>query len=200
MVDTATRHSPNSSTRPAGRPRSSKLDSAIADATLELLGERGYSGCSISGIAERAGTTTAAIYRRWNSKPELVSRIVFHTDTETAVHDTGDLHSDVTSMVVDAVDRLAHPVAVAAIGGLLSEPRDAREERSAEWTGASAPVVERLRRAQDAGELRADVDCRVMESMITGPVLQRTLMGHAEPANDEWIEQLVSVILDGAAP
>lgn len=186
------------SKRSAGRPRSNELDEAITSATLELLAERGYSGLSIAGIAERAGTTTAAIYRRWNSKPELVSRIVFHTDTETEIADTGDLRDDLVTMVYSALDRIARPAAVAAIGGLLSEPRPERDERTIEWSGASAPMVARLETAKESGQLRKDADCRLIESMITGPVLQRTLMGNANPVDDGWAERLVTLILDGA--
>src|SRR5262245_65381251 len=56
----------------AGRPRDARLDAAIEAAAFELIAEAGYNGLSIKAVAERAGTTTPAVYRRWSSKAELV--------------------------------------------------------------------------------------------------------------------------------
>ena len=55
-----------------GRPRSAMADRAIVAATLALLEEHGYAGLTMAGVAERAGVSTATLYRRWSSKQELV--------------------------------------------------------------------------------------------------------------------------------
>lgn len=74
-----------------GRPRDARLDAALQAATLELLAERGYDALSIKAVAERAGTTTAAVYRRWSSKAELVLHAVFRIEGPDVVADTGDI-------------------------------------------------------------------------------------------------------------
>ena len=51
-----------------GRPRDGRIDAAIIAATRELIVQTGYSALSLSAIAAHAGTTTAAIYRRWSGK------------------------------------------------------------------------------------------------------------------------------------
>jgi hypothetical protein len=53
---------------PAGRPRDGNIDAPIIQATRELLLETGYPTLPLSAIASRAGTTTAALYRRWSGK------------------------------------------------------------------------------------------------------------------------------------
>lgn len=55
-----------------GRPRDPGRDAAILDATLELLGEVGYDKLTVRTIAQRAGAGLATIYRRWQTKEELV--------------------------------------------------------------------------------------------------------------------------------
>src|SRR6185437_2814601 len=50
----------------AGRPRDRRIDAAILRATADLLVEIGYSNLSMAAVAERAGTTKTALYRRWS--------------------------------------------------------------------------------------------------------------------------------------
>ena len=65
----------------AGRPRDPRIDAAILRATADLLVEIGYSNVTMAAVAERAGTTKTALYRRWSSKAELVHEAAFPTHT-----------------------------------------------------------------------------------------------------------------------
>ena len=186
--------------RPAGRPRDPQLDAAIIDATVQLLTERGYNELSLAAVAERAETTTAAIYRRYGSKSELVTRAVFRTDGDDVVADSGDVAADIATMIGWSVEKLQHPAALAAIIGLLGESKAERKKNVAQSSAASRLTAERLERAKATGELRADVDTSVLASLIDGPVLHAVLGGMAHQIDDEWIAQLVAVVLDGARP
>ena len=62
-------------TQTAGSPsrrRGEVLERALYEATLAELAEVGYGGLTMEGIAARAHTGKAALYRRWASKCELV--------------------------------------------------------------------------------------------------------------------------------
>ena len=61
----------------AGRPRDPRIDAAILRATTDLLVEIGYSNLTMAAVADRAGTTKTALYRRWSSKAELVHEAAF---------------------------------------------------------------------------------------------------------------------------
>src|SRR6516165_10841680 len=54
------------------RRRGQVLERALYQATLAELTEVGYGGLTMEGIAARAHTGKAALYRRWASKCELV--------------------------------------------------------------------------------------------------------------------------------
>src|SRR5262245_6472343 len=54
------------------RRRGPTLEQAIYQATLDELSAAGYSGLTMEGIARRAQTGKAALYRRWSSKKDLV--------------------------------------------------------------------------------------------------------------------------------
>jgi AcrR family transcriptional regulator len=54
------------------RRRGQVLERALYEATLAELAEVGYGGLTMEGIAARAQTGKAALYRRWATKCELV--------------------------------------------------------------------------------------------------------------------------------
>ena len=104
-----------------GRPRDPRIDSAVLRATVELLAETGYPGLLVSAIAQRAGTSKPAIYRRWPSKAHLVHEAVFPLGAATAIPDTGSLPEDLHEMVRRTMAVLTTPAAKAALPGLVGE-------------------------------------------------------------------------------
>ena len=163
----------------------------MVQATLELLEERGYNDLSLAAIADRAGTTTPAIYRRWGSKAELVMDAVFRTEGDDVVAETGDLAADLATMIRWSVEKICRPAALAAVAGMLGESRRERSAPSAAAAMASRRVAERIERAQAAGEIRADVDPMLVASMTAGPVMYAAFTGGADRIDDAWVDRLV---------
>jgi AcrR family transcriptional regulator len=56
----------------ASRRRGAALEDAILDAAFAELTEVGYTAFTVEGVATRARTGKASIYRRWPTKQELV--------------------------------------------------------------------------------------------------------------------------------
>jgi AcrR family transcriptional regulator len=67
---------PRREERPPGRTRAQLLEAAA-----EVFSEQGYAGASIHAVADRAGVTSGALYRHFESKADLLLRVV-----EQAVH------------------------------------------------------------------------------------------------------------------
>ncbi|MDT5139611.1 MAG: hypothetical protein QOG19_2381 [Mycobacterium sp.] len=61
------------------RRRGEVLERALYAATLAELTSVGYGGLTMEGIAARAHTGKAALYRRWASKHDLVQAALTHT-------------------------------------------------------------------------------------------------------------------------
>ena len=181
----------------AGRPRDQRLDVAMVRATLELLEERGYNDLSLAAIADRAGTTTAALYRRWGSKAELVMDAVFRTEGDDVVAETDDVAADLATMVRWSVEKICRPAGLAAVAGMLGESRRERSAPSAAAALASRRVADRIERAQAAGQIRADADPMLVASMTAGPVMYAAFTGGADRIDDDWVDGLVSLVLDG---
>src|SRR6185437_16736466 len=60
------------------RRRGEVLERALYEATLAELTSVGYGGLTMEGIAARARTGKAALYRRWTSKHDLVQAALEH--------------------------------------------------------------------------------------------------------------------------
>ena len=121
-----------------GRPRHPRLNAAMVQATLELLTERGYNDLSLAAVADRAGTTTTALYRRWGSKAALVMDAVLRTDGDDVVAESGDISADLARMIRWSVEKICRPVALAAVVGMLGESLDERSSRATTAAMASS--------------------------------------------------------------
>lgn len=105
-----------------GRPRDPRVDQRITDATIDLLGELRWPNVTADQIAERAGCSKAAIYRRWPNLGRLVRDVVLNLgaalDEElTYPEGPGTLGDDLTVVITAAVTGRE---AAAAIG-VMSE-------------------------------------------------------------------------------
>ena len=59
-----------------GRPRDPRRGRAILDAARAVLAERGFTGASMDAIARSAGVGKDTLYRRWDSKEQLVQHLL----------------------------------------------------------------------------------------------------------------------------
>ncbi len=83
--------------RRPGRPRDAGADRAILDATTELLADGGIAGLSMDMVAKRAGVGKATIYRRWQSKEELVLDAMGVAPPVIPLPDTGTVRGDLVA-------------------------------------------------------------------------------------------------------
>src|SRR6202051_4483176 len=105
----------------AGRPRDPRIDASILRAAAELLVEIGYSNVTMAAVAERAGTTKTALYRRWSSKAELLHAAAFPVAPTALVGPTRGMAADLRAMIAAARDVFTTPVVRAALPGLVAD-------------------------------------------------------------------------------
>ena len=164
----------------AGRPRDPRIDAAILEATADLLVEIGYSNLTMAAVAERAGTTKTALYRRWSSKAELVHEAAFPTAPTALTTPEGDIGGDIRAMIAAARDVFTSPVVRAALPGLvadMSADADLNDRVMGRFTGLFGVVRARLVHAVERGEVHADVDPERLIEIIGGATLLRLLLG-----------------------
>ena len=184
----------------AGRPRDPRIDAAIVAATADLLVEIGYPNLTMAAIAERAGTTKTALYRRWSSKAELVHEATFPAVPTALAMPAGDIAADIHAMVAATRDVFASPLVRAALPGLMADMAD-DDELNARVMGRFAEVFaavrSRLAEAAARGEVHADVDPdRLIELMGGAAMLRLMLQPDIEP-DDDWVAQTTAIVVHG---
>ncbi|MFI1352405.1 TetR/AcrR family transcriptional regulator [Streptomyces sp. NPDC020898] len=197
---------------PDSTRRSEKSRRAIYEAALALVGEVGYQKVTIEGIAARAGVGKQTIYRWWSSKADVVMEAFVDRSEqaaeavppgqEYAIPDTGDLAADLKFVLRATVDELLDPAFEAPYRGLAAEGL-VNEELGRRYVAKLLEpslqlYVQRLRAAQDAGQVRADIDPRIALELFVSPLAQRWLQ-YAGPISYEYTDTLVDYALHGIA-
>ncbi|MEV6852898.1 TetR/AcrR family transcriptional regulator [Streptomyces microflavus] len=201
---------------PDSSRRSDRSRRAIYDAALALVGEAGYRRTTIEGIAARAGVGKQTIYRWWPSKAAVLMEAFLDLATRAAeeagpqaggaeygIPDTGDLAADLKLVLRATVDELNDPLMEAPTRALTAEGVvDAK--LGAEFVEKLldpqlALYVTRLRAAQEAGQLRPDVDPRIALELLIAPLTHRWLL-RTLPLTHAYADTIVDYALGGLAP
>lgn len=188
----------------AGRPRDGRIDEAALRATVELLERVGYLQLTIAAIAERAGTTKPAIYRRWPTKAHLVHDAVFPAQDLDAIPAGNDLRADIRTLVVLGLELLDRPAARVALPGLLAETA-ADPALQADVLGRAAGgtwvwLQRRLDAGLEAGEVRPDVKTSIVFELIAGTAFVATAIRPPDAVDDGWVDEVVDLIMRGITP
>lgn len=193
-----------SAARAPGRPRDPQVDRAILAATLELLGEDGFDRLSIEAVAARAGVGKTTVYRRWPSKIKLVvdALTAMKPPTPTVIAD----EVSTREALVRAMGGFTKPhegsaarVMAGLVDAMLRNEELAEAVRTVLVAQRERGLIAVIDRGKQRGEIRPDVDARVMVDLLGGPVVLRRLITGA-PVNQRLIRSIVDLVLDGAAP
>lgn len=183
----------------SGRPRDLRIDSAVLDAAAELLVDVGYRKLTMAAIAERAGTTKTALYRRWTGKAELVHDVAFSRMMRLPPS-SGEVAADIRIMVAAARDLFASPVTRAALPGLISDMA-AEPELAARVHAGFAEVFgalrDRLVIAVDRGEVHPDVDPDRLIEVVGGAAMLHALLLDNRDFEAGWADQLSAIVVHG---
>jgi AcrR family transcriptional regulator len=186
-----------------GRPRSAEADEAIRQATVDLLVEDGYAGLTMSGVAQRAGVSTATLYRRWRSKLDLVVDVLAMRAEESPVPDTGTLEGDCRALLQTLVDKARTSQTTPIMAGLVGEIGRNAELASALRANLISPRREALkevfRRAHARGELHAEIEVSLAADLLFGPLYHRLLVT-GEPVTSRVADKLCDLVLRAVKP
>jgi AcrR family transcriptional regulator len=156
--------------RRQGSRRDPSIDSAVMEATRRLLVERGYAATTIDLIANTAGVSRPAVYRRWSSKAQLVHEALFPDLGPEPPED--DFVAEITRLCHGAMRMYGDAAVRESIPGLLNDLRSDRRMRRMlsdrlEAT-ARSQLAERVGKAVDDGTARAGISADTIMDAIAG--------------------------------
>ncbi|WP_197379361.1 TetR-like C-terminal domain-containing protein [Mycolicibacterium mengxianglii] len=186
----------------AGRPRDSKIDAAIVQATRELLLETGYSALSLSAIAARAGTTTAAIYRRWSGKAQLVHEAILPAEVMAMPSASGDVVEDIRALVEATRTMFDRPEVRVALPALIADTvadPDVHSRMISRFAGSLATFRTRLEQQPDlpSDPPSDDGDLPMLAEVVVGSAIFRIIVRHDAPLDAAWVDALTTLISSG---
>ena len=196
MIIDVTESQPDSRPARRGRPRDPRRGRAILEAARAVLAERGFTGASMEAIAQTAGVGKDTLYRRWDSKEQLVQHLL------TVLADEGipqrppddDPRAGLFLFLQDIVRLNTESDFGAIVAGVVGE--SARNPELA--SGFHAFWVDRRRFACEyvRGIVGVDASAHKIERIVdqvVGPIYYRLLLS-GDTITNEYLWELVMSI------
>lgn len=181
-----------------GRPRDASRDAALRTAALEVMAEVGYRALTMDAVAARARAGKATIYRRWESKldlvidtcTQLVQRNIPEPDTGSIDRDLGEFLRAFASFLTGPVGKAAQ----ALVGELPHEPDLASAFRESFLLPQRAVLRRIIERARERGETHADAPVDTIVELVGAGFIYR-LMITDEPLDSRFVDRILNEAL-----
>jgi AcrR family transcriptional regulator len=194
---------PRSSPRTPGRPRSERARQDILKSAFGLLKTKGFSSVGAQEIANKAGVSTATLYRWWNTKEAIMFDACFeHVKPALSFDEKGSPLARLRHRVVHSVAWLGSEdarVMARLITGIHGDPNLQRMFLDRFYLPRRHLQIQLVEEAVACGELKRDTDPELLIDALYGPLFFRWLQGHA-PLNKTFAEALANKIIHAFMP
>jgi AcrR family transcriptional regulator len=189
-------------TAPSPERRSQRARRAILQAALDLCRERGLAHMTMDEVAKRAGVGKQTIYRWWPTKAAVIQEALDdQAGDATQFPDTGDLRADLHTQMTGVAGLFAQgswgPYA-SLIGAAQDDPELARSIVDTLMAPRIRACRQRLRRGQEQGQLRPDVDPDDVMELLYAPLYYRLLL-HTRPVTPDQVATVIDLAFTGVA-
>jgi AcrR family transcriptional regulator len=163
--------------------RYERSKAAVFEAVCSVLVADGVAGLTADRLAEESGVSRSTIYRNW---PDLAA-LTCEVFDELMHRDSAEFASDpvaaLRDYLADYARRLNDPtycaVLIALIEGSMRDDAFA-DVHSRSFSQTRSRAAEIIRRGQEAGEFRDDLDIKQGVEEIVAPFLYRRLVTQAQ--------------------
>ncbi|MFE6482349.1 TetR/AcrR family transcriptional regulator [Streptomyces sp. NPDC057757] len=179
------------------RRRGAVLERAILDAALDQLSTVGWNGLTMEGVAARAQTGKAAVYRRWPSKEELVADALrAGLPSLTDSPDLGSVRDDLLELC-RRVREAMYSQPGFALRSVLYECDASQAERFQDVIlgGVVEPTLHVLREVIHRGIERGEVRPEAANSYVFDTI-PAMMMYRSKVCASEWSDQDVEEMID----
>ncbi|GAB3208649.1 TetR/AcrR family transcriptional regulator [Marinactinospora thermotolerans] len=172
--------------RPGGR--TARTRAVVVAATLAELGEYGYGGLTVEGVARRCGVHKTTLYRRWGGVDGLLCDALDAANDDTWLPaDTGTIDGDLREIAREVVRGFTGPqapVPSAVIAAAFQSERAAAALRGF-FAVRHRRCAVAVARAVERGELPADVDAVDLVRTAVAPLYYRLFVSREPVGLDD---------------
>jgi AcrR family transcriptional regulator len=181
-----------------GRKRSEESRLAILAAAIELVGEVGFAGLTIEGIAARSGAGKQTVYRWWPSKADvLLDALATQADLYIPIPDEGSYAADLRGFLT-ASFRLGNDERVVSVLRVLMAQAQIDADFGERFRvsflqrrrDALAIIVDR---ARARGDLPPAPSADLVADVVFGVIWYRVL-SRDQPIDDRLPGELVAML------
>ncbi|MBL5974723.1 MAG: TetR/AcrR family transcriptional regulator [Candidatus Leucobacter sulfamidivorax] len=172
---------PSDRSTPPQSPRKQERrnrDNSVMKEAIAIMAEKGYAATSIQEVADRVGVLKGSLYHYFNSKEELLFRIL-----EESYLQMNAIEAEVDELELPPFDALLEQIRRSSVWFLQNQERahifftetkhltDDRLTQAREWGRAFERRLSSLIVAgQEAGSIRSDVDQRLLTRFTIGAI------------------------------
>jgi AcrR family transcriptional regulator len=173
------------------RRHGTELDNALLQAAWDEVCAVGYASLTMEGVAARAGTGKAVLYRRWPKRAELVVAAMRHHlgSITDEIPDTGDLREDVLIVLRQIKDR-AERIGPDIFHGLRMESQDLPPEAFAITPGVMTTL---LTRAAERGDIHPEKVTPLIAS-LPGILIRHELLLTSVTVSEAYLTEIVDEV------
>jgi len=172
----------------------------------------GLTGATTRAISREAGVNEVTLFRLFETKEGLIEAVVrqnFGPELWRAAREgvapSGDLRADLVTHagLYERVLQENLPLIRAMIGEIHHHGENERQVFQGIFRPLRAALEERLRLAQEAGELRRDVSAMILADLFAGMIFTGVLRraskhSRREYPNSDYLDAAVDLLLRGA--
>jgi AcrR family transcriptional regulator len=182
----------------AGRKRSEESRLAILAAAFQLVGEVGYAGLTIEGIAARSGAGKQTIYRWWPSKADvLLDALATKADLHIPIPDEGSYAADLRAFLAASFtvgrDRRVMDVLRALMAHAQIDAEFGERFRSSFLQRRRDALAVIVARAKERSDLPSVPSPGTVADIVFGVIWYR-LLATRQPADTRLIDELVTTL------
>jgi AcrR family transcriptional regulator len=182
----AMRFDPSINNPRRGRARDPGIDARVIAAANRHLSAYGYEAMSLAAVAEEAGTTRQALYRRWPDKASLAAAALAAAADAGPQVRSDDPLADLIAELTDFRRGVSRPGRLSLVGTMLQDttaPELLTRYRAQVITPRRRRILAILHHARELGLIDQDADLEVAITLCTGCWYARALAGLAPPRN-----------------
>lgn len=190
--------------RGRGRRPADEVRADVLHTVGDILLREGLADLTFERVARESGVSKTTLYKWWRSVGALALDGYFHAVEDTlAFPDTGDVRADIATQLRSFAALMTQTPAgrmlTQLIGQSQTDPDLAVEYRRVYSSHRRQLATDRFRHAQEAGQVRPDIDVQVLVDQLWGAVYHRLLIPD-QPVTEAFIAALVDNLFDGIAP